>query len=522
MSTVSDDQISAVFDEVQALLIEMSPEGDWYSEPLSSLMVLAESIFYAWVDARIDEMGYAMSIEDIIENPTAVSSDLLDIIAANYGLERRVGTVSTGSVTVVLDNFETTVIPENTQFESATGNLYETTETQVGVTTASLVTADNTQLIRTVSGQRVMTVTVEALEEGEDSTLKKLSALNIVGSVPNVDYGYAAADFTAGTDGESNESLIARIQAAASQPVNDSATHIDALLTRQFSYIRDVQTIGFGDTEMTRDRGNLLGVSTGGRVDVYIRTAELPETESVSFLAELQNATTGEWSFDIEEDIFPAFYTVEEIITEDGVSIGDYDTEWFLNDPPSSIEFPLPTDARFTAYQAARVTFTDKTLAIGKTAGDTIDITVALKGLPNMQDVNDYIISDAVRNPAGDYLVKAAVPCFLSFEVTIEKTTQATVSQSEVKAAVAQVVNAESFNLPFHLSKVVEAIQDSIPSSASLILPLLCRYIYWTADGASSHVTFDEIDIPTSSWTSNNTIALYCHPDDISVTVVSR
>ena len=519
---ITDEEISNQFTEITELLQTYVSQGDWGAEPLSSLIVRASSIFYAWVNDKISELDSTLSIQDLIQDPSSVTSEIIDKLAANVGLTRQEGTKATGTVTVVLESLVTTVIPAGSGFTDDSGNTYLTTATFIGVVSQSLVTDSNTKLITQSGSNYTFEIEVEAEDASSQTSLKKLSALTPSSSLSNISQAYASADFSPGSDSESDPALLGRIQMAMSQPVNDSESHIKSLLVKQYPDISAVSVIGMGDPEMLRDKNNLLGVSTGGHTDVYIRNADLPQSTTYETTATLQDAAAALWEVNIPASVLPGFYSVTQIVLPNGTTVTDLTTNWYIDNLPDYIDMPATTDVRFSAYQGAVITFKDQATAIGKSDNDTQIVTCTLQGLANIGDINTWWNSAEVRNPASDSIIRAAVPCFITVDLTIEKTSAITVSTSAVQQAISNEINSTSFSLPFQVSRIIDVASGVIDSSCSVQMPVIVRYVCYTASDNMSGVTYENLDIEQDGIISPNTIVLYAYPQDINITVVSR
>ncbi len=502
---------------------------------LRNLLIRPAAQFYALNNLNISLMQQSQSILAIEANPLLADPALVDAVLSNYRLERNPGSAATGQITIVIQNLLTTQIVQNTVF-TANGLDYTNSQTYVGVTTQAAVVSDQQRLIvRRSDGLYAFTIPVTATTIGTTSNIKRGTGFTVSPSPAGIIDAFATSDFTGGVDAQSNADLVALFKLALSPQVFSGRANINSLLVSNFPTTQATSIIGFGDAEMLRDRHNIFDVSTGGKADIYARTAVVPVGLTLTKTATLIDAANQLWQFPLLRDDAPGFYTVDAVLpTNAGPDQGTYEIVADVRglDLTATDDEFVPhvaniVEGAYSRYQTAVIQFfapdiDTSTLTEGSS---TQDFNVIVRAMPLIADLQALAVDRGHRNPQADYLVRAPIPAFTTIAITVLYTGNATAPDANtIKQAVFNRVSGLNFTLgQLPASLVYQAVQDVVQTSGVMVqapIDLQCslrkpngEYLY-SRNGDGIVVP----DLPSEEVTSRTTI-FFVRLDDITVTV---
>jgi hypothetical protein len=433
-SSLAADQIAAARAELAQRLAELFPEYETSRGALADVVVRAEAVILAAIRTVLDDVQNSSSLLAILSNPDLAVDELVDRVLSNYRLPRLSAQAASGTVSIIVDSLTPVVIATGTTF-AAGGVSFVTQSVFVARTDLASVTSVTDRVLSPISGGRYrFDVPVVATTTGLAGMLRRGQLLELTTPLLHVIGIYAAEDFQGGFDAESNTALIQRLQDGAAAATTSNRMTIRSLIRRQadFAALTAVSVVGFGDVEMLRDKRTLLPVALGGRVDLYARTADLPVTRILTVTATYQGADPinggGIWQFSLGRDAFPGFWDVRSVLPADAVPtdsgyvvLTDERGLDLTGTGVPDIEIGQPGDGVYSRYQTAVVTFLDTDTP---TAGLTAEISqatyqVMLRGLPQIDALQTFLGDRDRIDPAGDMLVRSAVPCDVSLTVLL-------------------------------------------------------------------------------------------------------
>lgn len=515
---------------LRAALIEYDPSLDLRRGTVHDYVLHPRAVLTAVEDKAYDDATEALSLAALLAG-TVTDDEAVDRLLGNYRLVRSPGSAATGKVTIVLNAANRVVVPSGTVFTIA-NQTFATSLSFAARGSSSEVLSNQDRLLRSIgSGQYAFEVDVAAQVQGTGGNVRRGAVTSAVSQTPN---GYlrssAFADFTGGVDQESNAELAARLTSGMAAKVWSNRTTIDAAL-RTFSGYRASSTIGSGDPEMTRDRHSLWPVTTGNRADVYVRSADNYSIVSLAKTATLLSkvGTLGTWQFSIGRDDAPGFYDVVSIQFPDNdpsqpgfaPSLDVRGNDLTLLDRP--IDIASVAESAFTRYQTATITFADNvTNAAALTVGvSTKAYQVNLRCLPQIKDMQSYWESAANRPFGGDVLVKAAVPCFVAIDLTLNVLRGTRVDTAAFVNELVRRVNQTSFTGRLEASVVSQAAAATVSNLQAI--PSL---------GLTGRILFPDLStvvlnsptalvIPSTpaSYVTPKTVAFFLSPESVAVTV---
>ena len=520
---------------ISQLVQEDNPNIDVKRGVLHDLLFYYSAILSSATQENIDRLRKSGSLFEISKDASLADTDVVDRVMSNFLLTRREGTVASGTITVVVSALQSFTLPIGGIFEGS-GKKFATTAAHSIRTSTVNIQSDNDRALTPLGdGNYSFTVDVAALESGAASMLSKDTTVVPTTVIPNLVRAYVTADFSGGLDTETNDELLLRIQEGLACKALSNRVNMMSLLRNDPSVPGLVASsvIGYGDVEMKRDQHSILPVSFGGRADWYVKTQEQPTVQALTKTATListDSANRGTWQFSIARDDVPGFYDVKTIKpAADSTYVGTFnvtlDTRGFddsatLGELTPDIE--TSKEGAYSRYQTAVLQFYDsETDTTALTAGVTTqDYSVAIRVMPNVAAVQTLVGSRDSRNYAGDVLIKAAVPCFVSLAFTLQGKMGAILPDPDtVRTALSRFVNNLGFVGRLNASSLFDIIHNYLPDnvacSAIDILGQIRR-----PDGTIKPLRSSEaIIIPSEpdGMVTARTTAFILNPEDIAI-----
>lgn len=490
LAELTDAEVEAAHDIIAQLVKENNPAIDTKRGVIHDLVVHFSALLGAAKDKEIDRLRRSMSLKTILEDPTLADTDIVDSVLSNYRITRSSSSEATGAVTIVVSSLRALTLPANTTFTAGSTTYRLSTASGISVRTSTdqLTSADDRVLEALQDGTYAFTVPIIAQTAGSVGPVKRLDTVAIAPRPAQYVAAYAALDFSTGVAEETNTQLLARFEEGVAAKAWSNRSTIAAMIkdTTTFTGVTDVSIIGMSDAEMRRDQHSILPISLGGRTDMYVRSSQTPATTTnkitATYVEKYLDPVTGAfvggiWQIGVGANEVPGFYEVSRVALTTATSadagyevtslVRDYDlgTEEFIPDITSAQE------AAFSKYQTAIIQFLDTDTDVSAAVAGTtkVDYDMTFSHMPLISDLQNFCGGRTVRNPAGDVLVKGAVPCFLSINFTIKKPVSAAdPDQSAIKDALALTINAMGFAAYLHASHVSDTISELLPSGSAL------------------------------------------------------
>jgi len=534
LRTLDPDAVDQVQGETAQRLQEAYPQADQKRGVLGDTVLHLHAVLMTAVGTLLAQKERSDSLLGIADQPTAADPTLVDKVLSNYRVQRGAGVRASGQMTIVVSRLIPTTVPAGAVF-TANGIAFQTPAAYAARESPAQVAATTDRVLRPIGdGLYAYTVPVVAVAAGTAGLLRRGANLVPAQRIPNFVRAYAEGDFAGGFDAESNADLMRRLQQGIAAPAWSNRATIDAMIHAQPDFARVLQTsiIGFGDPEMHRDQHTVLPISTGGRCDLYARTQSVPASVLLTKTCTLieKTAEGGLWSVSIHRDDAPGFYRVDRVGPpgspqdtagyEVVADIRDFDASGpgFVPDVRTAVE------AAYSRYQTATIRFLD---TAGDVTGLVVNTTTApydlvLSYMPQIADLQLFTGDRRVRNPAGDVLVKAPIPCDTTISFSIRQ--PATAEPPDLVAiaeAVAAAVNNLGFPGQLHASMVADIVSDMIPEGSYLSAVDMAGRIR-RPDGVLRRIRSSEVllipDEP-EFLVSPRTTAFLLDPQDVGVTV---
>jgi hypothetical protein len=526
-------------DEAHAYIVqrvaEYAPNIESKRGVLHDILFHLEAILQTGQDEYADKLRKSGSLIAISANPADATDEIVDAIASNFRATRFTGTRSSGKAVIVISQFVPSSVSSNNVF-SANGAEFAPTSTFFGRMSSSQIVADTDRLIKPVGdGTYYYTVDMEALEVGSSGNLKRNTKLTPSTSIPYFVTAYAEGSFSDGSDYESNAELVKRMQEGISSKNLSNRLTIDAMIRSEaaFASVLDISSVGYGDPEQTRYH-SVFPTATGNRLDMYVRSADLPTVSKLDKTATLvgRSGGGGLWQVAILKDDLPGFYDVVKVLkatvtdsdSQTGLVITSDFRGYNLSDEPSTFipDVTSAIEAAYSPLQTAVILFEDPATTTDTVIGSTASYSVFVRGMPLIREIHDFVSGRDVRPASGDVIVKAPIPCDLRLSLVLyKKPNDPDIDTVTIKNNIANVVNKLGFTGRLSASVIHSEIHKVLTSGQN-VGPIEMFGRVRKPDGTYQYVrSFGVIEIPTDYTTnlSKRTCAFILDPEDIGISV---
>lgn len=456
-------------DKLTTFLSEMYPNIDLSRGVMRDLVQYLNAVFAAKEQTELARWKSARSLLAITEDPSIADKDSVDNIISNYNVTRREGTYALGTVFLEFKEDLSRIVPENVEFRFNNLTFRTTTSYMVLDSSSTSSTIADRVLLPLDNGNFGCTIEVTADQIGSESCLTRgteLECTSITSLVSAVVYN----DFYGGTDTESNEELILRLKSGIATKCWGNRYNIDNLLRNDptLASLVDISVIGMHDAEMTRDQVTLFPVSTGGKADLYVKTAPTTYTVTTPLYATLisKDISYDYWSLQVPSSVLPGFWRItgiEYISESPEKTIVELQKQEVVSDSPEY----TAQDASYTVHQLVNAEFRTPINA-NTSINDSMQFNVTVMGLPSIDYVQTLCTDRAIMPVTADALVKTAVPCITTATVVIKQSKNNPVNESTVaiiKNTITTTINNKGFTGYLTASELMDAIQDLLDRS---------------------------------------------------------
>ena len=496
------ETVALTLSRLQAFIQESYPSADIApGSVLDSLLLKASASLQNLPYNQVAQLSLSANVSAALASTTDTYNTIIDGLASNFLVTRGAGTKSTGYVKVYVTSSQNYFLGSGTNFTQPSLNLtYSTTQ---AYTISPTPTVEQTQLSKEADGSYSFVIQVTADSVGSQYQVSNNTVFDLTNAATLSGFIKASsiATFSSATAQETDKALIARFTNGITNGSLVNKKSILSTLSSQFTSLSAVSVIGATDPEMSRCKSNAF--NTLGMADVYVRTSGLPLTQDIVVTA-TKNSDLISWSFTLDSSVYGGIYEVSAIRPSSTV-IGTYP---IISQVPG---ISVPTtgnvnvfnastgnsinQARFTSYQKLNITYSNPTT---EPAGTTASVVVTILYLPNIKDIQQVFLNDTTRIACADYLVKAVLPCFVNFNITLVKATTTTVvDTASLKQDIFKYVNSIPFGENLYISEIVK-LCHSYPIK-QVTLPVTLTGTILANDGSTVTITGNnELQIPTN------------------------
>lgn len=503
---------------------ELYPELEWGQGSLVYEMVIRPAAVRAASDEEdIDLLRKNMSLY-LASVAASPDPTLLSSLASNFRVAPPAGLYATGEVTVYTRQNSNVYIPAGSVLTA--GGLSVTPEkTYVGVSNAEDYVDQADTVYKqyvTVGSEFAFTVPVRSIEFTDTSVARGVQVAMASRPV-QVSRIETATSIAGGRASASTADILDQALYGVTAKVPSGNTHLASL----FSDLESVNVLsqasfGINDAECIRDRDNVFGISVGGRVDAYCKTAVEPGERSVTLTA-TRPTSSDPWTVFIPASAGLGFYRILEIRHIDSNEIvpdeNDITVQYGYAQEAEGPHVFSEDTARYSIYQTALLSFEYTSITDTES-----DFEIVLLTMPNLETLQDYINRRDVRNEAHDVLVRGPHPASMSITVIVERTPGDTsTTEADIQAAVAEAINATDVGVDgIDASLMVNAV-EAIDASLNIVFPVTMQADFQLPDGTIKTVRSlnGRITVPESSysWVTERNTMYYCSASDVNATI---
>jgi hypothetical protein len=484
---------------------DVSP-GSVLSELLVKLVATVQNKQYNFVD----DISQGRAISQILTSDTDSYLPVVDLIASNFNTSRSEGKKATGSIKVIVAAPNTYAFTDKLTFlQPALGLRYKLTR---GYSIDQNPDLSRGELpIYSKNGLHYFILPVVAEKVGPEYQVSSGTGFTVVEPyfINNFVKAEAYGNFTSGLPVDTDKQLVGKFKQTLGSSRFESAAGIANRIKQIYPAFQTLSVVGANDPEMLRSKQNILGISTFGKADVYVRTSVGPELRSAVVTGTKQGP--GKWVLELDSSFCAGFYRLATILpVVDEISISGtlltsnitYGYRQFMG--LRNNEINNVSEARFTKYQTARVEFSyDELPALPVVPGSplpTKEFEVTTIYQPHIEEIQNLMLLDSERFACADYLVKAVLPCFVSLDLTIVKKhatdTFDSLKLNQLKQDIFTYVNTIPFGEDLYASKIVDLCHNY--DIARVDLPVNLKGDIFCNDGTLITITdTDYLSIPT-------------------------
>jgi hypothetical protein len=366
----------------------------------------------------------ALNIGRLLREPDKVSKEVVDRVASNWLVKRKDGKYARGLVTVVLDARIPLHIPAGWTI-TAHGIVYKAEQGfTVRVSDGATMQPNDRLLTRLGTSQFAFTIPVVATTPGTAANLRKGTHLQLNGrevgtSIRKV---FAATDFSAGADEETNAQVLRRLSSGANASTWSNRLTAEAVISGmdKFDRLAGLSVIGFGDPEMQRDRHSLWPGSTGGRTDVYVRPLQGILTKDVNLVGKAVKKDDGYvWAIYVDKDAAPGFYYPVDVRRIDGGQCSIVSDTRGYDTAGAPVDIKNALEATYSPYQTAVLEVREED---APTVADiTAIFVVSFRYIAGLDVLQTKLLDREIASAGADVLVKAPIPCFTSVLIELDR-----------------------------------------------------------------------------------------------------
>ena len=470
---------------------------------ISELLIKLAATIQNEQNNLITALSQSSAIASIQTSTVDSFSEVIDKVASNYNTVRSGGTKAKGKIRVTVASSGEYNFNEGYTFVQASLNLNFLVPKDTLVSPNPSAILEEVQLYAD-QGLYYFVLDVEAENTGPDYQLSSGTVFSIPEKYYLRDFVKAEAygNFSTGATPETDKQLLAKIKNNIGNSKLESEAGIRNKFKDTFPTFQTLSVCGANDAEMLRSKQNLLGISTFGKADVYVRSSLGLETMQVLKQGTLIEPSENLWQITLANTDAPGFYYIQSIVPKvTDVSLGgtlviqstDFNYSTYYNQRNNDIS--SKADARFTKYQNAVVTFIYEAPA-GVTS---LPFELHVLGQPSILEMQDLLLLDSQRLACADYLVKAVVPCLVSLNINLIKKnpidTYNSLNLQQLKKDIFNYVNTIPFGEQLYASNIVKLCHNYNIKHVDLPIEMSGQIL--APDGTVTYITSsDALIIP--------------------------
>lgn len=519
LNQVDVEELNRLKSQMISQLSDINPNLNFQQGVLRDIIVHWHALFSAETETRIQKYLDSRSLSRVIQNPDLFSEEVVDDILSNWNVQRKLGVAAKGLVVVEISSPSTISIPVNLRFTTESSS-YSPDFNYVARLGVSNDNRD--RAITPVAENRWMfTIPVTAVTEGSSGTIARDTALTPSQPIVNFLRSYAGNDFAPGRSRQKNSELVAQLLPGVAKPGFSNRVQLSAWLQENFPGLATNQNsvVGAGDIEMLRDRHSLFPISTGSKIDWYIRTSPQTETQFIPVSANLVGnrwvATLGVEQSDGVYEVLRAFTSLTPNpesslpVVEESRQL-EFDPSQFMPEIHNNLE------GLYTAFDTITISFprTEEDLdgVVEKSC------SVEVKKLGSIREIQQLVSSPENRTYGADILVRLPIPVFTTVAMSVEPSLTPA-RETQIKNAVSDYINQLGFSSKIYVSPLLDVIHGYLETNEKVTSIQVMGSL--TVDGESLYYVSDPLlfEIPErpQSLVTKNTLQFFCPSSNVII-----
>ena len=494
---------AAIRQTLLSVLASQFPDIAFKNNMLDRLLVQPATAIYGYLQDDISKKLSAVNLQDILDGKADEEAALS--FFKGLGISISSGSYAEGFAHIILTSGSIITIPKETQFSTADGLEFVSTELVRAIPSEEYRTSPDDQLMVRLGSYWSFQVPLKAVEVGAKYNIQENNELTTTLQIPNL-HTILSSLFDGGTNAETAKDVANRLIAGLGMKGLANSSQILALLkspsdnpyyNNRLQNTVAVSIVGANDAEMQRDRRGILPVSIGGKIDIYVRTTRQPilATKRITAtLVDINGSGDGVWEFVIGRSLCPVAYravlvrSLNSLPSDPGYEI----TSQVVSLDLSSTGFPFVPDiantieGAFSSFCKITVDFvdTDTQVEPGQIGNRTQDYYVTIQYMPAIDAAQKYLSCDQIRPIGLDVLVRAPFLCFTTVVVSLTKNIS-DATKNLLKGKIAEFINLRDFRECIYASSLSAQIADLLPPDTgitnitiggSILLPNLTTY----------------------------------------------
>ena len=467
------------------------PEIDWDGGVIQTLIAHLHAILTTQQASALAEVWRFRSPASLAEEAASVPDAWVDALLSNYRIQRRPARKATGTIQVV--------VRQNLPLVIAQGNVWVVGGERFVVPQA--ITAALPDEIPLVGATSALEPTADGfwafrlplVAEAAGTTSQLRAQLPAQPLQPPLGFvrAHATGDFIPGRLRESNREILQRLRDGITAQVPASRAHWQSFLRQALEpelVPVAISLVGFGDSEQVRDRRSVLGISTGGKVDAYVRTQRSLRRRRWQQEATLVSRDTlgyGIYQLTLERQQASGLYVVESVRPVGQQATGSLrileEVRQVDTTPPERPDVQTPDEAAYSSYQTITLRWLDDTVnADTLPLGSQRPFELEALGLDGIDRLQEVVNQRQHRLLGGDCLVKAPMPCWVRVHLRITHDPADPIPATElIRASVEQAIEQTGFTGALFAGQIHEAVLPYLHGQMKLsVLDLQGRLRY--------------------------------------------
>lgn len=534
--------VDATTSMIASRLAEYNPDIDFNRRASFVLLSYLHGLLLAGTSQNLIQSLSTNNLASLMDG--SATDDQADEIAKAFNITRRPSQVAKVYVLIVLTNAVPFALSPADTISFGNINFAVETSVNVRVSSSTISSASDYVLTRIGTGKWGVVIPVAAKVTGSSSNLPPGTALSCSRQITSLSKMMTSSTLQIGIDEETNQQMADRVLEAVSVQTWASRSSFEAMARQSTTYsdLVGISVCGYGDPEQRRDRRGVLPVGHGGRTDLWVKFRPGLYYAQVQVTASLLSkvGSLGTWIFTLNGATYPATGKIVSVVPVDDQSGNTFEpvsTVWSLGTPVGVVnprytgERYIPDvktviEAAYSAYNNTTVMFEDDrydvtSLDIGTTRSYLANISFE----PLVETYQQELGSAARSNPAGDVLVRAAIPCEVTATVTIRLYPgKASPSEADVASAVVSFINSTKFPGAISASDLSSACGTAVGGAGTIVVSYLSGTLK-KPDGTmlSLQMSDGKIEVPDYpiEMVTRNTVAFYTDNTRVSVVISS-